>query len=339
MSKLILHVGTHKTGTTTIQDTFALNRDDLARHGLVFPAIGPANGQHGLVLDWIALPPMYQMEIRSEDAWAALARDHARSDRTVLVSTEELSRGAPDSRVDLRRVRQLVSSFDQIRVVCFVRNQISFLQSIYLQVITSGAHLSWQGYLDGAVKSRMATGLFLDYADLRDYLETGFAPEEIVFHSFEAEARSDNGIIGRMMKECGLEARTPSLAPLPAGPSNVSSRPLATWAAAHVLNASRHEPWLVEAAQGALLDMGLSGQGDTIFTRSEFQMIRTVFDPLNATFRQKEAALGTPVPPIAFPDEESLIFRDRLVPGFWVNLSRRLVDMLRTQGQPVPPCA
>ncbi|MCZ0962435.1 hypothetical protein [Paracoccus benzoatiresistens] len=41
MSKLILHVG---TDTTTIQDTFALNRRFLAEPGLTFrDALTPAN--------------------------------------------------------------------------------------------------------------------------------------------------------------------------------------------------------------------------------------------------------------------------------------------------------
>ena len=58
MSRIILHVGTHKTATTTLQDTCAANRRRLAAHGVVFPEVGPTNGQHTLVTRWIPLPEL-----------------------------------------------------------------------------------------------------------------------------------------------------------------------------------------------------------------------------------------------------------------------------------------
>ena len=71
MSKVILHIGTHKTGTTTIQDTFALNRNLLSGKGLVFPEIGKTNGQHGLVMDWIKLPEAYHLDTTAQAAWTS----------------------------------------------------------------------------------------------------------------------------------------------------------------------------------------------------------------------------------------------------------------------------
>ncbi|MTE01759.1 hypothetical protein GIY56_15825 [Paracoccus sp. YIM 132242] len=328
MSKLILHVGTHKTGTTTIQDTFALNRRFLAEKGVIFPQIGKANGQHGLVMDWISLPEFYHLDTSAEEAWTRLARDHGKSDRTVLISTEELSRGNPKMRVDLRRLRDLVSGFDDIKVVCCLRNQVSFLQSIYLQVIKSGAHVSWPGFFEGAVGSRTATGLFLDYNDLRNYLETGFSPEEIRFFSYEREIRSVHGIIGRLMIECGLEGVIGSLEDLPAGHSNVSPDPLATWVAAHVLGNKPFKPWLLETTREALDDTGKGGGKTTIFTKDEFRKIKDTFDPPNGKFNDHEAMLGTGMELADFPDEANLTFRDALIPAYWVNLSRRLVDKL-----------
>lgn len=326
MSKLILHVGTHKTGTTTIQDTFALNRQFLAEEGLIFPQIGHENGQHGLVMDWIQLPEKYHLETSSEHAWLKLARDHAHSDRTVLISTEELSRANPS--VDLRKLRDLISAFDEIKVVCCLRNQVSFLQSIYLQVVKSGAHVPWSNFFEVAVGTRMATGLLLDYSSLRSRFETGFQPHEIRFFSYERVVRTDGGIIGNMMDECGFGNLAGSIQMLPAGHSNVSPDPLSTWVAAHILQSRPFRPWLVNTAQETLEDIGRAGAKTTIFTKDEYRRLRNVFAPLNEAFNRQEAVLDTGMEIGAFPEEDNLTFRDALIPAYWVNLSRRLVSKI-----------
>ena len=41
--RLILHIGTHKTGSTSIQKTLDLNRKLLASNGFFFPAVQPSN--------------------------------------------------------------------------------------------------------------------------------------------------------------------------------------------------------------------------------------------------------------------------------------------------------
>lgn len=328
MSKVILHVGTHKTGTTTIQDTFALNRDFLSDKGLVFPQLGKASGQHGLVSDWIKLPTYYHLDTSSKDAWIKLARDHARSDRTVLISTEELSRGNPASRVNMKKLRDLLSDFDEVKIVCCLRNQISFLQSIYLQVIKNGVSIDWGHFVGGAVGSKMATGLFLDYNDLRSFLETAFLRDEITFFSYEREVKERHGIIGRMMDECGLGQYAGTLQILPAGHSNVSPDPLSTWAAAHIMGYKPLKPWLLKTAREALDDLGKAGMKTTIFTKEEYERVKLVFGPLNSKFNTGEAMMGSSMVVGDFPKEEGLVFRDSLTPAYWVNLSRRLVDKL-----------
>ena len=78
---------------------------------------------------------------RTGRAWP---RACGRSDGTVLVSSEEFSRSRP-SAVDmreLRRSRRRLRPPD--RVVCVLRNQLAYLQSIYLQV-TKGSRARLRG--------------------------------------------------------------------------------------------------------------------------------------------------------------------------------------------------
>jgi len=69
MARLILHIGTHKTATTTIQNSFHANRKLLAQHGLIYPDLGRAAGHHGLVTDWIDLPANYHYPQGAAAAW------------------------------------------------------------------------------------------------------------------------------------------------------------------------------------------------------------------------------------------------------------------------------
>ena len=70
----------------------------------------------------------------------------------------------------------------------------------------------------------------LDYGALYDRLLEGFAPEEIVFLSYEAAVRAPGGSSARSSTG-SASAPPPRLVPLPAGNSNVSAEPLAAWAA------------------------------------------------------------------------------------------------------------
>ena len=54
MSEILIHAGTHKTGTTTIQDTLRHNRARLKAARLVYPAIGRAAGHHLLAAEWLS---------------------------------------------------------------------------------------------------------------------------------------------------------------------------------------------------------------------------------------------------------------------------------------------
>src|SRR4051794_10867481 len=40
MTRFIIHIGTHKTGTTSIQEFFSANRDAFLAQGIDFPIIG-----------------------------------------------------------------------------------------------------------------------------------------------------------------------------------------------------------------------------------------------------------------------------------------------------------
>ena len=322
MSRIILHVGTHKTATTTLQDTCAANRRRLAAHGVIFPEIGPTNGQHTLVTRWIPLPPRFCDPRPALEHWQALARRHAGGEATILVSSEEFSRCRPA--VDMAELGRLVAPFGRRTVVCVLRNQLAYLQSIYLQVSQTPGVAGFESFLAEALLTNLATGVQLDYGALYDRLLAGFAPEEIVFLPYEAALAAPGGLVGALFDRLGLGDAGAALAPLAAGDSNVSAAPLAAWAAGQIAAPQVAPPRLVGLAGEVIAETFGAAARTTLFTRAEVARVARHFAPINAAFEARVRAVdpGFALAPLTLPDD--LVHRGQLTVPFWIRLGQRL---------------
>lgn len=92
MAKLVLHIGTHKTGTTMIQNRLHAARGDLAEQGVIYPDAGQHTGHHWALTDWIALPAAYTRRGGGVTGLTTLAERWRDTAATVLLSSEEFSR-------------------------------------------------------------------------------------------------------------------------------------------------------------------------------------------------------------------------------------------------------
>jgi hypothetical protein len=323
MSRIILHVGTHKTGTTTVQDSMALNRERLAARGLVFPVAGPNAGQHALVTRWIDLPERYRGRRPALETWRTLAARHAGGDAAVFVSSEEFSRNHP-TRVDMRELAGLVADFDRRTVVCVLRNQLAYLQSIYLQVTRRSRGPTVEAFVNKALRTHHANGVMLDYGALYDHLLSGFGADEIVFLSFEAAVRDPGGLLGHLLAGVGLPGIADGLAPLTSA-SNVSPEPLASWAANQIATPRVADRGLTAQALAALRETFGAEVRSTIYSRPEVARIAAHFGPLNAAFeaRYREVNPDFALAPLALSPD--LLYRGQLTaPQFWIRFGRRV---------------
>ena len=130
MARIVLHIGTHKTATTTVQDTLA-QPCAVCPHGIVYPRRAvqrPPRARHPLAQAARGLPRRPRRRVL-----AALARrirrgrrDGARLERGALPLEGRSGR--------LRRARRDPRALRQRTVVCTLRNQLAYLQSIFLQI-------------------------------------------------------------------------------------------------------------------------------------------------------------------------------------------------------------
>lgn len=130
---LYLHIGAHKTATTTIQGSFWRKRDLLARHGLLYPATNRYHyAQHRLAF---ALKGQRdpargdRPDLAEEVAALREAMETAAPMRRTFVSSEGLF-ATPE-----RRLRELRAALDfaEVRVIAVVRRQDDYLLSLYNQ--------------------------------------------------------------------------------------------------------------------------------------------------------------------------------------------------------------
>ena len=89
-SRVLLHVGTPKTGTTYLQDVCFLNRDLLREHGILYPA-DRFDAHFLAALDLMRLP-WGGLERHAVGAWDRLAEEVRAFDGTAIVSHEILAR-------------------------------------------------------------------------------------------------------------------------------------------------------------------------------------------------------------------------------------------------------
>lgn len=137
--RLVLHIGQHKTGTTSLQDTLARNRVTLRAAGILYPKLGPWRSAHHALAPALlgkrqtAQDVLHRLgpsaEGRSRHYLAQLHDMARRGDcDTVVLSSEAFFR-----RVTARSAAELAEALsaiaENIEVVCYLRHPAAFVLS------------------------------------------------------------------------------------------------------------------------------------------------------------------------------------------------------------------
>lgn len=139
MSSVYLHIGTHKTGSTSIQRFLARADKELARQGVLYPKVGRPDtgwsnqyGQHEL--GWSVRG---KRSIDDEQVWGDLKKkiDQYAGQR-VVVSTEEFEGCTSEE------IRRIVAHLDPhpVHVIVYLRTPVQYLRSRYKQRVRTGAY-------------------------------------------------------------------------------------------------------------------------------------------------------------------------------------------------------
>ena len=135
--RLIVHIGHHKTGSTTIQDAFATGRVDLPGERILYPAQMAHNYLSRHVETWLktgkVLPGRPEMP-----GLAAIAARMASGDYDhTVISAEEFEGTDP---AGLRRVMDefLLPHVEELRVICYLRPHAARVLSSFAEQMKLG---------------------------------------------------------------------------------------------------------------------------------------------------------------------------------------------------------
>lgn len=326
MSKVVIHIGTHKTATTTIQDMFWKNSRALAAHGLIYPRISRRiTGHHGLVYNWAQMDKPYQLRNGGRAALSAIAAKYAAMDATVFLSSEEFSRGAPDSVTDFAELRDLLSAFDEIEIICVLRTQWQFLQSVYLEISKKSMPPRPPALVLPVIESGMFQGLWVDYNLMLDNLEKAFAPEQIILLDFDLCRQSDGGILGYFLRHLGVDIGVEALQSVNHGTSNISPMSLAGWVANILSEPSVASHVLVQRIEMVLRSKYGEDVRPCLFTPGEFSALKDHFNVKNQELQMRRASVQPEFAVTQASSEGLTLYRHEIDSSFWVQLGRSLV--------------
>ena len=176
----IIHIGRHKTGTTSIQHFLAINEDLLLdKYGIYYPEIGRdplMNYHHPLFRDWADNKKKLDLQLINEIIENAKRKSASR----ILLSSEILSRDS----ITETKWNQLKEAFnDEISIIVYLRRQDNYLQSLYAEEIKHGLIKSKSTIKD--------TKTNLDYFQFLAPICRTFKKNRIIVKSFDRAIKLD----------------------------------------------------------------------------------------------------------------------------------------------------
>jgi hypothetical protein len=134
MKTVFVHIGMSKTGTTTLQFHLDANRALLKSSGYCYPLSGLSSsphekGHHELVR---------AAKVRDESVYKALVAEiNKTAANAVVLSSEGFSVAAQG---EIEFLKKMLDGYE-VKIVVYVREQASFLESLYNQAVKTGSEV------------------------------------------------------------------------------------------------------------------------------------------------------------------------------------------------------
>ncbi len=209
--RLVLHIGMHKTGTTTLQWFFVLNRPWLRLLGIDYPKAFDANGRrmpkHNELFHAISHEKDFQRPhpfFGPSAARVEALADRLKPGRITLLSAEGFSGESPAFAAAFAPLRERAD----VRVICFLRRQDDWSQSFYKQMVMSREVREGRPFAE-FLKAE-STRAHLDYRQLLGWWADAFGEQAIRVAIYPPDA----GMLRTFLGAAGLP---PALRLLPFG--------------------------------------------------------------------------------------------------------------------------
>jgi hypothetical protein len=194
--RCILHVGSPKTATSSVQSMLKRNRRRFLKDGILVPRSGQtASGSHRyLAYDLAGLSVPREGEAADQNLGRELARSEA---ETVLISSEFLWSILTRHEAAERLLARLRSLDLDVTVLLYVRNQPQYFNSIYQHDANFRRRRTFSTFLRGARRNEARYGYsrWLDFARAHDL--------PLLIRPFSAEVR-EAGVVEDFLTAVGV---------------------------------------------------------------------------------------------------------------------------------------
>lgn len=207
MSDVILHIGTAKTGTTSIQHFLRANSNLLLEQGFDYPADRDKayvwGNAHFPIAAALSHPtkvklPRLRNSLKMLTALDELRRDIDKATKKVILSCEHLSFGLT-SKDELQRLASLFDGHN-VRVLVYLRNQADYSLSSYA---TSVLHGNQSGFEQPIEYENQDCEYYLPM--LRLWADV-FGRKTITVRPYETNIGTNSNIVDDFCQAIGIEA-------------------------------------------------------------------------------------------------------------------------------------
>jgi hypothetical protein len=132
MKKVILHIGRHKSGTSSLQNFLVRNRLLLEQHDYLYPQVGISSVAHHEIANAFS-----QKNVLNHGAAAILESELIEAFRAELVTTTATSIIVSSEKFTAcnpKLMKELFAGYE-VEVVIYLRDQLSYLASAYAQIV------------------------------------------------------------------------------------------------------------------------------------------------------------------------------------------------------------
>lgn len=188
MKTAYIHIGTHKTGSTSIQYFLFKNREKLKEQGFLYPLSGIPQknlfGQHHLA---VAFLEHLQLNTYNPNAggWEEFITEaHSFPEQNIIISSENFCL----PRFDLEQIYKIKYYLSQytVKIVVYLRRQDDYLISKYRQFISSNK------YSNSFEQFIIEQKWLIDYHQILEPWQKVFGITNMIVKLFEPEQLNNN---------------------------------------------------------------------------------------------------------------------------------------------------
>jgi hypothetical protein len=205
-----LHIGTHKTGSTSIQAALNCGGERLKQFGFLYPSTGRTNeytAHHNIVWE-LGGANMFRREIGSV---AGLLKEIESCEHDIILSSEDFS-NLIGGRAFKNFVVTLQDNNFRVCIVVYLRNQIDYIRSLYLQGLHHQRTAPFARFIQRALGPVRLPELGINYLNYRDMLNCLRATKEVdlIVRSYDESKKTSvvrdfMSILGLTGNELGID--------------------------------------------------------------------------------------------------------------------------------------